>query len=103
MPGDHEINSRQESRYDFTARALLERSNGEAIPGSTVNISGGGLLVIVNADTGLVVGETVRCGVELYAGKPLQSWGMGRIVRVQNSLVAIDFRSAEGEGCPSAA
>jgi len=91
--GHHGSENRKEPRYPFCATAIIERSTGERVPASTVNVSGGGLLLRVEADSTMELGESVTCEVKLYGNKPLQSWGRGRIVRVDKPLVAIDFQS----------
>jgi hypothetical protein len=40
----------------------------------------------------LSVGEVVTCAVWLYERKAPQSWGKGRVVRIEASRIAIDFR-----------
>jgi PilZ domain len=87
-----EAEQRRQQRYQFQAEAFVERQNGEKLHASTVNLSGGGALLQLDTDSDLRIGETVTCAVRLYACKPPQSWGMGRVVRRMNSLVAIDFQ-----------
>ncbi|HUI55924.1 MAG TPA: PilZ domain-containing protein [Bryobacteraceae bacterium] len=90
--------NRKEIRYPVQAEVVVERASGEKIVASTVNISGGGLLLNLPSAVDFEVGETVTCGVKLYAQKPPQPWGSGRVVRVENSLIAIDFRNAPPRG-----
>jgi len=89
---------RREPRYVLEAEALIERASGEKVPASTINVSGGGLLLLLNQPLALELGEVVTCGLRLYAGKPLQSWGTGRVVRLSGSCVAIDFQAAAVSG-----
>jgi PilZ domain len=93
-----EKEKRKEARYPSRAEAVVERAGGEKILASAVNISGGGLLLNLRREVELKVGEIVICGVKLYARKPPQSWGPGRVVRVESSLVAIDFRKTPPPG-----
>ena len=83
---------RKQTRYPLQTEAIIERTTGEGVPASTVNVSGGGVLLHLEEESALQIGETVTCGVRLYEQKPRQSWGTGRVVRVENSLVAIDFQ-----------
>ena len=84
--------TRKQTRYPLRAEAIVERTTGERVRASTVNVSGGGVLLQLEQESELRVGETVTCGVGLYKERPPQSWGTGRIVRVENCLVAIDFQ-----------
>jgi c-di-GMP-binding flagellar brake protein YcgR len=85
--------NRKQTRYPLRTEAIVERTTGEKVRASTVNVSGGGVLLQLEQASELQVGETVTCGVRLYEQRPPQSWGTGRIVRVENSLVAIDFQN----------
>ena len=85
--------NRKEPRFPFHASAVIERSSGEKVPALTVNLSGGGVLLRIESDSTMELGESVTCEVNLYEQKPRQSWGRGRVVRVDKSLVAIDFQS----------
>ena len=85
-----QLSKRKEERYLLATEAVVERKSGEQVLALTLNVSGSGVLLAVAKST-LVVGEEVRCGIKLYEGKPPQSWGTGRVVRVEDSRVAIDF------------
>ena len=85
---------RREERYPLATEAVLERKTGEQLVGRTLNVSGSGVLVALRNPI-LNVGEEVCCGIRLYEGKPPQSWGIGRVVRVEDSQVAIVFETAE--------
>jgi len=88
------VKRRKETRYPVDAEAIVERGNGEQIQASTVNVSGCGVLLETVGDATLAVGEQVQCGIKLYEGKPPQSWGHGKVIRVENSRVAIEFKGA---------
>lgn len=91
---------RKEERYLLATEAIVERKTGEQFVAFTLNVSGSGVLLALR-NAALRVGEEVRCGIRLYEGKPPQSWGVGRVVRVDDSRVAIDFEpSAAGHGSP---
>ena len=81
-------NKRKEERYLLATEAILERKSGEQYVAFTLNVSGSGLLLAL-PNPHLQVGEEVRCGIRLYEGKPPQSWGLGKVVRVDDSRVAI--------------
>jgi len=81
---------RREQRYLLATEAIVERKTGERMLAFTLNVSGSGVLLAL-PKPGLAVGEEVRCGIRLYEGKPPQSWGTGRVVRVDELRVAIDF------------
>lgn len=84
---------RTEERYLLATEAILERNTGERVIAFTLNVSGSGVLVALRNAT-LRVGEEVRCGIRLYEGKAPQSWGIGRVVRVDDSSVAIVFEAS---------
>ena len=83
-------NKRKEQRYPLGAGAIIERKTGERIRAFTLNVSGSGLLLALPAPV-FLIGEEVRCGIKLYEDKPPQSWGVGKVVRVDDRCVAIDF------------
>ena len=81
---------RKEERYLLATEAIVERKTGERVLAFTLNVSGSGVLLALK-NPAFVLGEEVRCGIQLYEGKAPQSWGTGRVVRVEDSRVAIDF------------
>ena len=83
---------RKELRYPLEAQAILERNTGEQLNAATVNVSGSGMLVLLERDQELRLGEEVWCSLLLYQGKPAQSWGLGTVMRVEGTLVAIEFK-----------
>ncbi|HML17249.1 MAG TPA: PilZ domain-containing protein [Bryobacteraceae bacterium] len=88
-------NRRTEPRHAIRATAILERKTGRKIVGSTVNISGSGVLLDLSNAGDLALGEEVGCSIQLYGDKPPQAWGVGRIVRLDRSRVAIEFTGLE--------
>ena len=90
---DELANKRKEPRYPLETQAILERNTGEKLNAATLNVSGGGMLVQTERATELRVGEELRCGVLLYPDKPPQPWGLGTVVRIENLLVAIEFKN----------
>jgi PilZ domain len=85
--------NRKELRYALDTQAILERNTGEQFSAATINVSGSGMLVQLEQAPGLRLGEVVNCSVLLYQGKPLQSWGLGTVVRVEDLRVAIEFKN----------
>lgn len=86
-----ECNLRKETRHPLRSDAILERRTGTQIAGSTVNVSGSGVLLDLDHTAELALGEEVGCSIRLYDGKPPQAWGVGKVVRVDNLRVAIEF------------
>ena len=88
-------NQRREERHPLRTDAILQRKTGERILGSTINISGSGVLLDVAQAEELRLGEEVGCQIHLYDGKPPQDWGVGKVVRVDNCRVAVEFTSLD--------
>lgn len=80
---------RRDVRYPKNAAAVLERATGEKITAQTVNISAGGVLLDLEHDAQVEVGELLSCAIRLYDRRPLQAWGLGRVVRKRGRSVAI--------------
>jgi len=94
-------NRRREPRHPLRAAAILERRAGLPIVVSTVNVSGSGVLVDVAGSCELALGEEVGCSIQLYDGKPPQAWGVGKVVRVDDSRVAIEFTGLDWDAFAS--
>jgi hypothetical protein len=90
---DEGPNQRKEPRYPLDTTAILERVTGEQLSVATLNVSGGGMLIQTERAPDLQVGEELCCSVLLYPDKPPQSWGVGTVVRVEDLLVAIEFKN----------
>jgi hypothetical protein len=82
---------RKELRQPVRAAAIIEQRTGRRISGSTVDLSGSGVLLDLAQPADLAVGEEVGCSVQLYPGKAPQAWGVGKVVRVDRLRVAIQF------------
>lgn len=82
-------------RHEMHTAAIIERRIGEPIAASTVNVSGSGVLLALEQPSDLSVGDEVGCSIELYAGKPPQGWGVGKVVRVDDDCVAIEFNALD--------
>jgi PilZ domain len=88
---------RREPRFPIETEAVLESTQtGEKLAGTTRNISVGGVLVQVEQNPGLSVGDEVRCEIKLppQTEEPLPSWGIGNVVRVEDSTAAIQLAAA---------
>lgn len=84
-------NRRTEPRHPIRTAAILERKTGNKLVGSTVNVSGSGVLLDLAHAADLALGEEVGCSIQIYGDKPPQAWGVGKIVRVDRCRVAIEF------------
>jgi len=73
------------------ANAVILRKTGERIQACTLNVSGSGVLLEMVAHHELQLGEEVGCQIHLYEARPPQDWGVGRVVRIDNSLIAVEF------------
>jgi hypothetical protein len=93
---------RREARHPISADALIERKNGEQISATTLNVSGSGVLLDTCCPTDLVLGEEVACSIAIYAGKPRQPWGVGKIVRLERAHLAIEFTGIDWTSLPRA-
>lgn len=88
-------NRRSEARHSLRTTAIVHRKTGTPLLGSTVNVSGSGVLLDLDQPADLILGEEVACSIQLYEGRSPQSWGTGKIVRVDRSRVAIEFKGIE--------
>jgi hypothetical protein len=61
----------------------------------TLNVSTGGLLLEVSESNAFAVGDYVECEIALpdAAQQAFASWGIGRVVRVDQSSAAVELRS----------
>jgi PilZ domain-containing protein len=81
----HYPHQRREVRFVIEAGATVEvGKNGQTIHATTVNMSGGGVLLHFEESVPLAVGDQVSCEfkVEHGADSPLPYWGLGEVVRV---------------------
>ncbi len=89
--GGGTLDQRKERRHPVRAVAIVEQKTGKRISGSTVDLSGSGVLLDLAQPADLAVGEEVGCSVQLYPGKAAQAWGVGKVVRVDRLRIAIEF------------
>ncbi len=95
---------RKEPRYPIAAEATIRPiDGGEGAPARTVNLSGAGVLLRFERPLGLRVGQQVICEVTLpdAPGKPLPSWGLGTVVRVDDSCAAIELQAGSFDPAPA--
>jgi len=92
MP-ENPADRRREPRFDIGAHANVWRLNeSDKYPAVTLNISGAGLLLQVNSNP-FAVGDQVTCEIELAEPHehPFASWGVGRVVWVDENNTAIEL------------
>ncbi len=83
---------RRELRFLVEAGATVEVSkNGQTVHAKTVNMSPSGVLLNFEEPVQLAVGDQVICEFKVAheADSPLPYWGVGDVVRVGNSSVAV--------------
>lgn len=90
--GRTQAEKRRQQRYPVHVAAVVECADGRRLTARSVNVSGRGILLELTPPCDLRVGESVGCALWLYANKPPQFWGKGRVVRVENCRVALDFQ-----------
>jgi len=96
MEPDPSWKRRSELRFLIEAGATVEVvKSGQTVRATTVNMSGGGVLLHFEETSQLAVGDEVICEfkvenkVENDDAKPLPYWGVGSVVRVEDCRVAI--------------
>ena len=85
---------RREPRYYVGAPAVLRRPGGvETYSAVALNASSGGILLQLTGTQPFQVGDEVMCELALpdSAEQPLASWGIGRVIRVDNGQAAIEL------------
>jgi hypothetical protein len=87
---------RREPRFPIVAEASVEvHNNGRLAKATTLDISGCGVLLEFNEPPQLVAGDQVACefnvSYEAEAANTLPYWGMGEVVRVRGSRVAVEL------------
>jgi c-di-GMP-binding flagellar brake protein YcgR len=96
MSEDH-TERRREPRFSIGAEAVLRRCDSQqSYPATTVNVSAGGLLLKLAETCPFQVGEHLICEVALAdsAERALASWGVGRVVRVDQVNMAVELKAA---------
>jgi len=94
-------NLRREVRFVIEAGAYVKAlKSGQILHAKTVNMSGGGVLLDFEEPTALAVGDPVDCEFTVVHdhGSPLPYWGVGHVVRLEGSYVAIELEA--GGFCP---
>lgn len=95
-----ENEKRKEARHRLKKDATIQVCrNGEAVEGTTLDLSPRGMLLELKNPVKLYVGEEVACEVSLSrdAASPSASWGSGKVVRVSEAHVAIHLTSGSLE------
>ena len=84
---------RKAERYPVRARVSVTRKDGETVSAESVNVSSSGLLLRVEEPFRFRPGEEVTIELELASDedKPLTSWGLAKVVRVDERLSAIQL------------
>jgi PilZ domain-containing protein len=86
---------RVEIRFVIEAGALVQvTKNNLTFQATTVNMSGSGVLMRFAEPVQLVVGDRLDCEFKIVhdADKPLPYWSVGNVVRVEDCLVAVEFK-----------
>ena len=87
---------RKGQRFAMSAAAVLSSPNdGRKYPATTVNISGGGVLLRTESSHPFRAGDVVVC--EIAPGdlpnQPFFSWALGTVVRAGSNNAAIQLKS----------
>jgi hypothetical protein len=98
---------RREARFEIEAGATVGlHKKGRTVKATTVNRSGCGVLLRFPEPVHLDVGDTVMCDFQMSkeSGELLPCWAEGTVVRVDGTLVALQFQSGgwtRGKGSSS--
>jgi hypothetical protein len=85
---------RKEPRYYVGAPVVLRHARGEETYSAvTLNVSASGILLKLSGDQPFQIGDDVLCEVSLPGTpeQPLLSWGVGRVIRVDDHQAAIEL------------
>ena len=86
---------RKEARFDLQVGARVEiKKNGQTFRATTVNASGGGVLLEFEESPGLGIGDAMFCDFGPVDRNMLPSWVTGNVVRVEGRNVALEFTSS---------
>jgi Tfp pilus assembly protein PilZ len=94
---------RRETRFSAGAQAILRRrEGGDTYSAMTLDISTGGLLLALSPNP-FAVGDELLCEIALpdAPDQAFASWGVGRVVRVDDSKAAIELKSGVFDGSHS--
>jgi hypothetical protein len=85
---------RKEARFDLQVGAgVAFKKNGRTFRATTVNASGGGVLLKFEDLPELRIGDSVYCDFGPVDRHLLPSWVTGNVVRVEGRNVALEFTS----------
>jgi Tfp pilus assembly protein PilZ len=93
---DARHNRRREQRFEIGGYAVLRaEAGGESYAATVLNVSGAGLFLRLDSHP-FQVGDEVVCEIKLpeRPKQPLASWGLGKIVRMDPTGVAIELDRA---------
>ena len=84
--------------------SISSKDGGEPVPATTINVSGSGVYLRSERPTGLTVGDEVSCDLNVGKGSEdtLPSWGLGRVVRVDDKGTAVELTAAIFSGAETA-
>ena len=88
---------RKEPRFHVGGRCVIRsKDGGQNYDATIVNISSGGLLLETVVPHGFSVGDEVSCKIAVPEDteRPFASWGIGRVVRVNELKTAIELTAA---------
>lgn len=91
---------RREPRFPIETDVNVKRqATGEDLTAKSVNIAGGGMLLEFDEPAALRLGETVTCSLKVPddPDKPLPSWGVGSVVRAEDSQAAVELEAGTFE------
>jgi hypothetical protein len=89
-------NRRKEVRLEIGGHAVLRaETGGESYAATVLNVSGAGLFLRLDSHP-FQVGDEVVCEIKLpqRPDQPFAAWGMGRVVRMDPTGVAIELDTA---------
>jgi Tfp pilus assembly protein PilZ len=93
---DEQPDRRREPRFSIGAQAVLRmQGDSKTYAAVTLNVSTGGLLLKVTESNPFTVGDNVECEIALPDApqEAFASWGVGRVVRIDESGAAVELRS----------
>jgi hypothetical protein len=100
MQDTQQTNRRRERRFEIGGRAVLKSENGgESYATRVLNVSGAGLFLGLDIPHPFRVGDEVVCEIRLseQTDQAFASWGLGRVVRVDPTGVAVELHSGTFE------
>jgi len=93
MEADQGPERRRAERFPLEARVLLRTSQGLTLPAAAVNISSSGMLLTLEQENLLTLGEEVTIEVDL-SGRidgPFSEWGLAKVVRLEERKCAVQL------------